>query len=96
PDVSGIGVRTAIYTQNILTFLPAFYALWDGVVTHKELDSVRKHSTTILLTAFAVLISAYVQASTNRLTNYHTIIVLNLSWMNNTNALVYTLLYVHH
>ncbi|KAH8832138.1 ankyrin repeat-containing domain protein [Flagelloscypha sp. PMI_526] len=96
PDVSGIGVRIAIYAQNILTFIPAFYALWDGVVTHKELDSVRKHSTTILLTAFAILISAYVQASTNRLTNYHTIIVLNLSWMNNTNAFVYALLYIHH
>ncbi|KAH8832192.1 hypothetical protein DL96DRAFT_1434334, partial [Flagelloscypha sp. PMI_526] len=96
PDVSGIGVRTSIYAQNILTFIPAFYALWDGVVTHKELHSVKKHSTTILLTAFAILVSAYVWAPTKHLTNYHTLIVLHLSWMNNTNALVYSLLYVHH
>ncbi|KAJ7255911.1 ankyrin repeat-containing domain protein [Mycena rebaudengoi] len=96
PDVSGIGVRTAIYAQNFLTFIPAVYAISDQIVTQKELESVKAHSTTILLTAFALLISAYVQVWSKSLTNYHTAVVLSLSWMNNTNAVVYALLYIHH
>ncbi|KAJ7090616.1 hypothetical protein C8R44DRAFT_419147, partial [Mycena epipterygia] len=37
-----------------------------------------------------------VEARTVGLTNYHASIVLNLSWMNNTNTFIYFLLYVHH
>ncbi|KAJ7873236.1 hypothetical protein B0H14DRAFT_3438327 [Mycena olivaceomarginata] len=29
-DISGIGVRVAIYTQNHLSFIPAVWAIWDG------------------------------------------------------------------
>ncbi|KAJ7900863.1 ankyrin repeat-containing domain protein [Mycena leptocephala] len=58
PDISGIGVRVAIYMQNLLSFIPAIWALWDGKVTKAELDSVETQSTTILITAFAILIAA--------------------------------------
>jgi hypothetical protein len=57
---------------------------------------VEKQSTTILITAFAILISAIVEARTVGLTNYHASIVLSLSWMNNTNTFIYFLLYVQH
>ena len=50
PDISGIGVRLAIYIQNLLSFIPAIWALWDGHVTEYELESVETQSTTILLT----------------------------------------------
>jgi hypothetical protein len=96
PDISGIGVRTAIYAQNLLSFIPAIWALWDGEVTAYELESVETQSTTILITAFAILISAMVKARTLGLSNFHASIVLSLSWMNNTNVFVYFLLYIHH
>jgi hypothetical protein len=96
PDISGVGVRAAIYIQNLLSFFPAFYALLDGKISVKELETVEKQSTTILITAFAVLISAIVQAATIGLSSFHTSIILNLSWMNNTNTFIYFLLYIHH
>ncbi|KAJ7615772.1 hypothetical protein DFH06DRAFT_939121, partial [Mycena polygramma] len=96
PDISGIGVRVAIYTQNLLSFIAAISALWDGEVAPYELEAVKDQSTTILIAAFGILISAMVQARTLGLSNYHASIILNLSWMNNTNAFIYFLLYVQH
>ncbi|KAJ7660983.1 hypothetical protein B0H17DRAFT_1212414 [Mycena rosella] len=96
PDISGIGVRVAIYAQNLLSFIPAVWALWDGNVSEYELESVETQSTTILITAFAILISAMVEARTVGLSNFHASIVLSLSWMNNTNTFIYFLLYVQH
>jgi hypothetical protein len=96
PDISGIGVRIAIYIQNLLCILSALWALWDGKVTAGELDYAEMQTTTNLILAFAILISSMVQASTLGISNYHANIVLMLSWMNNTNAFVYFILYVHH
>jgi hypothetical protein len=97
PDISGIGVRAAIYMQNLLSFIPGIWALWDGKVTKAELDSVETQSTTILITAFAILIAAVVEARTaTGLSNFHASVVLSLSWMNNTNTFIYFLLYVQH
>ncbi|KAG6913376.1 hypothetical protein DXG01_007280, partial [Tephrocybe rancida] len=95
PDVSGIGVRTAIYAQNLLSFGPALLALKDRKVTPTELETLETQSTTILITAFAILLSAIIQARTSGISNYHTSLVLNLSWMNNTNLFIYLLLYVY-
>ncbi|KAJ7927013.1 hypothetical protein B0H13DRAFT_1599151 [Mycena leptocephala] len=94
-DISGIGVRAAIYLQNFLSFIPAIWALWDGEVSDYELDSAETQSTTILITAFAILITAMVQARSG-LSNYHASIILDLSWMNNTNTFIYFLLYVQY
>jgi hypothetical protein len=97
PDINGIGVRIAIYVQNILSFMPALYALInDSKVDKDELDTVEKQSTTILITAFAILISLIVQALAFNLSAFHTSIVLSLSWMNNTNTFIYFVLYIHH
>ncbi|KAJ3551864.1 hypothetical protein NP233_g13001 [Leucocoprinus birnbaumii] len=96
PDISGLGVRMAIYIQNILSLVPAIWALRDGNVTLAELEVLQKQSVTILLTAFAILISTIVQALTSNVTSYHATIILNLSWMNNTNTFIYLLLYAHH
>ncbi|KAH8822487.1 hypothetical protein DL96DRAFT_1428059, partial [Flagelloscypha sp. PMI_526] len=93
PDVVGIGVRTAIYAQNVLSFAPAIWALWDKQVEPFELESVETQSTTILITAFAILISAVIQARTFGLANLHAVVVLNLSWMNNTNTFIWFLLF---
>ncbi|KAJ7839232.1 hypothetical protein B0H14DRAFT_2203572, partial [Mycena olivaceomarginata] len=84
-----------IYSQNLLSFIPVVWALWDGEVSEYELESIETQSTTILITTFAILISAMVQA-TRRLSSFHASIVPNLSWMNNTNTFIYFLLYVQH
>ncbi|KAG6864942.1 hypothetical protein C0993_008420, partial [Termitomyces sp. T159_Od127] len=96
PDISGIGVRTAIYAQNLLSFAPALFALRDGKITRTELEGLETQSRTILITAFAILVSAIVQAFTGGITNLHASIILNLSWMNNTNLFIYLLLYFQH
>ncbi|KAF6763594.1 hypothetical protein DFP72DRAFT_999732, partial [Ephemerocybe angulata] len=96
PDIAGVGVRIAIYIQNLLCFIPAFWALADGKVTRGELDAAETQATTNLVLAFAILISSIVQAQTLGLTNYHASIVLNMSWMNNTNAFIYFLLYIQY
>jgi hypothetical protein len=93
-DISGIGVRTAAYAQNILSFVPAVLALLDGKISPGELDSLAEQSTTILLSAYALLIAGLILAR-NQLDNYHTTIVLNLSWMNNTNTFIYILFLWH-
>ncbi|KAH6918664.1 hypothetical protein BKA70DRAFT_24226 [Coprinopsis sp. MPI-PUGE-AT-0042] len=96
PDISGVGVRTATYTQNIICILSALLALMDGKVTQGKLDYAETQTTTNLILAFAILISSIVQARTLGMSNYHASIVLSMSWMNNTNAFVYFILYVHH
>jgi hypothetical protein len=97
PDIAGIGVRVAIYVQNFLSFVPAFYALMnDRRVDEQELRTTRNISITILVTAFSILISAIVQARSYGLSAFHASIILNLSWMNNTNTFIYFILWVHH
>ncbi|KAJ7624527.1 hypothetical protein FB45DRAFT_725661, partial [Roridomyces roridus] len=93
-DISGIGVRVATYAQNFLSFVPAFYAiLGDGKVSSAEVSFIEDQSTNILLTAFGLLISTIVQVTDSQgLDNYHAALVLNLSWMNNTNTFIYLLL----
>jgi hypothetical protein len=97
PDISGIGVRIAIYTQNLLSFVPAVFALQDKHVSMLELEDLERQSSTILIAAFAILLSVIVQAfQEHGLTNYHAAIVLNLSWKNNTNLFIYVLLFFYH
>ncbi|KAH6910721.1 hypothetical protein BKA70DRAFT_1062920, partial [Coprinopsis sp. MPI-PUGE-AT-0042] len=96
PDISGVGVRTATYAQNIICLLSALWALLDGKITQGKLDYAETQTTTNLILAFAILISSIVQARTLGMSNYHANIVLSMSWMNNTNAFVYFILYVHH
>lgn len=96
PDISGIGVRVAIYAQNFLSFAPAFHALHDGIVQREELDAIETQALTILIMALAILVSAIIEATTRQLTVIHASIILNLSWMNNTNLFIYLVLYLHH
>jgi hypothetical protein len=95
-DISGIGTRIATYFQNFLCFVPAIIVLKDRRVTRTELETLEKQSVTILIVAFALLFSTIIQAEISTLSNFHASIVLNMSWMNNTNTFIYFLLYVHH
>lgn len=100
PDISGIGVRTAIYAQNLLCFAPVVADLLDGVVSAEEMKGIKDQSIGMLCIAFAILISAIIQAkattSISPITNFHAAIILDLSWMNNTSTFIWFLLYAHH
>jgi len=97
PDISGIGVRTSIYAQNLLCFLPVIFYLWDGEISVDELAGIQDQSTGMLAIAFAVLITTASLAAGHRPTvsNYHAAIILDLSWMNNTSTWIWFILYVH-
>ncbi|KIJ28964.1 hypothetical protein M422DRAFT_189086, partial [Sphaerobolus stellatus SS14] len=106
PDVSGIGVRIAIYAQNLLCFLPVIVHLWDRKISRDELKGIKDQSIGMLAVAFSILITTIILAKgaggtqdtggTRGITNYHTAIVLDLSWMNNTSTWIWFILYVHH
>jgi hypothetical protein len=97
PDISGIGVRTAIYAQNLLCFLPVILYLWDGEISVDELAGIQDQSTGMLAIAFAILIAtASLAAGRNpTVSHYHAAIILDLSWMNNTSTWIWFILYIH-
>ncbi|KAJ7059301.1 hypothetical protein C8F01DRAFT_989749 [Mycena amicta] len=99
PDISGIGVRAAIYAQNLLCFAPVVAHLWDGHVSAQKLEGVQDQSIGMLAIAFAILISTIIGATNIRgqiVTSFHAAVILDLSWMNNTSTWIWFLLYAHH
>ncbi|KAJ7493722.1 hypothetical protein FB451DRAFT_1491028, partial [Mycena latifolia] len=100
PDISGIGVRAAIYAQNLLCFAPVVAHLWDGNVSADEMRGVKDQSIGMLAIAFAILISTIIGAANVRsgqiVTSFHAAVILDLSWMNNTSTWIWFLLYAHH
>jgi hypothetical protein len=100
PDVSGIGVRYAIYIQNILCFMPVIMNLIDdGKISADELKGIQDQSVGMLAIAFSILVTTIILAKgaggSQGITNYHASIVLDLSWMNNTSTWIWFILYVH-
>ncbi|KAJ7840509.1 ankyrin repeat-containing domain protein [Mycena olivaceomarginata] len=100
PDVSGIGVRAAIYAQNLTCFLPVIVHLWDGKISRDELKGVKDQSIGMLAVAFAILFTTIILAKgaggDQTITSYHAAVVLDLSWMNNTSTWIWFILYAHH
>ncbi|KAJ7815268.1 hypothetical protein B0H14DRAFT_2285214, partial [Mycena olivaceomarginata] len=99
PDISGIGVRAAIYAQNLLCFIPVVAYLRDGTVSPDEMKGIKDQSIGMLAIAFAILVSTIVQATTaadgQPITGFHAAVILDLSWMNNTSTWIWFLLYAH-
>ncbi|KAJ6487313.1 hypothetical protein DFH09DRAFT_1457043, partial [Mycena vulgaris] len=100
PDVSGVGVRAAIYAQNLTCFLPVIVHLWDRKISTAELKGIKDQSIGMLAVAFAILLTTIILAKgaggDQTITNYHAAVVLDLSWMNNTSTWIWFILYVHH
>jgi hypothetical protein len=100
PDVSGIGVRAAIYAQNLTCFLPVIVHLWDRKISRDELKGIKDQSISMLAVAFAILLTTIILAKDaggdQTITSYHAAVVLDLSWMNNTSTWIWFILYVHH
>ncbi len=89
PDISGIGVRTAIYAQAVFTLVQPLIAGSDGYIDELELKSLHQLYLGILLPGCALLFAAIIQTKTFGLSVFHGVIVLNLSWINNTSALIF-------
>ncbi|KAJ7187696.1 hypothetical protein GGX14DRAFT_383406, partial [Mycena pura] len=99
PDVSGVGVRAAIYAQNLTCFLPVIIHLWDRKISRDELKGIKDQSISMLAVAFAILLTTIILAKgagDRTITSYHAAVVLDLSWMNNTSTWIWFILYVHH
>ncbi|KAJ7759657.1 ankyrin repeat-containing domain protein, partial [Mycena metata] len=100
PDVSGVGVRAAIYAQNLTCFLSVIVHLWDRKISRDELKGVKDQSIGMLAVAFAILLTTIILAKggggDQQITSYHAAVVLDLSWMNNTSTWIWFTLYVHH
>jgi hypothetical protein len=100
PDVSGVGVRAAIYAQNLTCFLPVIVHLWDRKISRDELKGIKDQSIGMLAVAFAILLTTIILAKgaggDQKINSYHATVVLDLSWMNNTSTWIWFILYVHH
>lgn len=100
PDVSGVGVRAAIYAQNLLCFLPVIVHLWDGKISRDELKGIKDQSIGTLAVAFAILVTTIILAKgaggDQTITSYHAAVILDLSWMNNTSTWIWFILFVHY
>jgi hypothetical protein len=82
PDISGIGVRVAIYAQALLSIVYPIIFVWDGEISRKETKAMSRISINIALTACALLVSTGIQAATFGVSLYHALIILQLSWIN--------------
>ena len=89
PDISGIGVRTAIYIQAVISLVHPLVAGYDGKIDDFEMKSLATVYLGILLPGCALVLSAIIQSRTFGLSAYHAMIVLFLSWINNTSALTF-------
>ena len=92
PDIAGIGVRVSTYAQSFLLFFTTFLCVRDGLLDSRERKALEKSHTNLLITACALLISAFVQAATSQLSIYHALLVLDWSWMLTANALILSVL----
>ncbi|KAH6907557.1 hypothetical protein BKA70DRAFT_1283377 [Coprinopsis sp. MPI-PUGE-AT-0042] len=88
-DIAGVGVRAAIYLQATLTLIQPILAILDGHISEDELDNLHPLYIGILLPGCALLLSAAIHAGKYGVSAYHSTIVLYLSWINNTSALIF-------
>jgi len=91
PDIAGIGIRVSVYAQSFLCLIQLFLSVTDAKITDNERRQLNKIYASLLLTAFALLISAFIQICSIGLSVYHALIILNLSWINDFGALVWSL-----
>jgi hypothetical protein len=93
PDISGIGVRVAIYAQALLSIIYPIIFVWDGEISLKESQTMSRISISITFTACALLVSTGIQAATFGISLYHALIILQLSWINSMTFM--TVYFVH-
>ena len=92
PDIAGIGVRVSTYAQSFLLFFTTLLCIAGGHLDSRERKALEKSYTNLLITACALLISAFIEAVAHQLSIYHALLVLDWSWMLTANALLLSIL----
>ncbi|KAJ7236314.1 hypothetical protein C8J57DRAFT_130884 [Mycena rebaudengoi] len=97
PDIYASGVRTAVYVQTFLSFLPIASLLQlDQQVSLSDFVRMEEQATAPFITSFSILIAAILRAQTSGLTAFDANTILSLGWMNSTRIFIYFLLYIQH
>jgi hypothetical protein len=78
PDIAGIGVRSAIYAQNLLLIIPSGLAIWDGRVTPEELKLLLDLCVNIHITVLSLILAAFIEFSRANISFYHATTLNNL------------------
>jgi hypothetical protein len=91
PDIAGIGIRFSTYALAFLNLVPATLFGSEGRISPHEEKTLDKAYTNLLFTSCALLLCAFIQAA--KLSLYHALIILNLSWTNNAGAIAWTFNY---
>lgn len=91
PDIAGIGVRVSVYIQAFLILLPGVWFAIDNEINKDELRAIRKISFNLLVVAYSLLASAFIQVATFGISFYHALVVLRLSNITSISALLYLL-----
>lgn len=89
PDISGVGIRLAIYLEAFLNVACATIFCPDASISNFEHAILAASSRNLFLTGCALLICAFYQGSMQGLTVHHTLIILNLNWIIYLSALLY-------
>ena len=94
PDIAGLGGRASTYAQSIFLIITTLFFITDGHVDSRERKALKTSYENLIMTAGALLITAYVQVCSpdRELSFYHALLVLDWSWMLTTNALIISIL----
>ena len=96
-DVAGIGVRVAIYVQNILVVITSVVSLWDGEVCPKEFKFITNPTVNIFILMWAISVSAFSLPRIElRGTNFYTQLIYRFILINYNTVLIWILVYVFH
>lgn len=82
PDVAGLGLRLSVYAQALINILHPVVYVWDGQITDGEISSMFGLWAGVLMTATALLGTMVIEGVRQKLTLYHAMLILQLSWIN--------------
>ncbi|RXW13204.1 hypothetical protein EST38_g12650 [Candolleomyces aberdarensis] len=96
PDISGIGVRVAIYVQAFVNIACVIIFSLDNHISGFEHKVLINASLNLFVSGCALLICTAVQGTTFGLSLHHALIVLNLNWIIAFSGLLYVLIFAYN
>ncbi|KAJ2916274.1 hypothetical protein MD484_g4152, partial [Candolleomyces efflorescens] len=96
PDISGIGVRLAIYIQAFVNIACVILFSLDNYISPFEHKVLINASLNLFVSGCALLICTAVQGTTFGLSLHHALVVLNLNWIIGFSGLLYVLIFAYN
>jgi hypothetical protein len=81
PDIAGIGVMIAMFTQAALSFVPPTLAILDRRITSEEREQIIALPWGNLILSCSLLVTGVSQAHSNSLSAYHGLMISTLAWV---------------